>query len=166
MRILWRVNGLSNMKIVIVYDSMSGNTEKMAKAIAEGAGSAGADVDVKKIGEPFPISVLEEADGVAFGSPCIYGNVTEAMRGFLDNLEKLTEAGKIDVEGKPAMIFGSYGWDGAWVMEEYLKDKVDDIGFEARDEVCVEVDNNIKYHADQYLGKCKDYAKNLTESLK
>jgi flavorubredoxin len=154
------------MKIMVVYDSMGGNTEKMAEAIAEGASSAGAEVEVKKIGEAFPISILEKADGVAFGSPCIYASVTEAMRGFLNNLEGLAKADKINVKGKTAMVFGSYGWDGAWVMEEYLKDKVGDIGFDVSPDVCVEVDTNIKYHADQYLGKCKDFAKNLVESLK
>lgn len=153
------------MKIMVVYDSLGGNTEKMAKAIAEGASSAGADIEVKKIGEAFPISMLEKFDGVAFGSPCIYASVTEAMRVFLNNLEELAKAGRIKVKGKTAMVFGSYGWDGAWVMEEYLKGKVGDIGFEVSPDVCVEVDTNIRYHADQYLGKCRDFAKNLVESL-
>ena len=103
---------------------------------------------------------------LALGSPCIYGNVTEAMRGFLENLERLAKARRIDVKGKPAMIFGSYGWDGAWVMEEWLKDKARDIGFKVKDEVCVEVGDNIKYHADQYLGKCKEFSKDFAESLK
>jgi len=154
------------MKLVVVYDSLGGNTQKMAEAIAEAAGSAGVEVEVKKIGEAFPISLLEKADGVALGSPCIYGNVTEAMRGFLENLESLAKARRIDVKGKPVMIFGSYGWDGAWVMEEWLKEKARDIGFKVKDEVCVEVGDNIKYHADQYLGKCKEFSKEFAESLK
>ncbi len=54
------------MKVVVVYDSQTGNTEKMAKAIAKGAGSV-VGVDIKKIGEPFPLTVLAEADGVFYG---------------------------------------------------------------------------------------------------
>ena len=60
------------MKVLVVYDSLTGNTEKIAKAVAEGAASVdGVDVDVKKIGEPFPVTDLANADGVVFGSPCI-----------------------------------------------------------------------------------------------
>ena len=37
------------MKIVVIYDGRTGNTEKMAKAIGEGASSI-AEVEVKKLG--------------------------------------------------------------------------------------------------------------------
>ncbi len=155
------------MKIMIIYDSITGNTEKMAHAIAEGAGSvAGAVVEVKKIGEPFPLSMVEKADGVLLGSPCIYANVTEGMRGFLDNMEAYAKSGKINVKGHPATIFGSYGWDGAWVMEELLKKTVQGMGFKVKDEVCVEEANNIKYQADQHLEKCKAFGKEFVESVK
>ena len=154
------------MKIMVVYDSLSGNTEKMAKAVGEGAGSvAGAVVEVKKIGEPFPLSMLAKADGVFFGSPCIYANVTDGMRSFLENMGEYVKAGKMEVKGKQAAIFGSYGWDGAWVMEERLKEQVKDLGFKVWDEVCVEVGSNIKYHAEEYLKKCRAFGKKFAESL-
>ena len=38
-------------KILIVYVTTTGNTEKMANAIADGAKNAGADVTVKTVGE-------------------------------------------------------------------------------------------------------------------
>ena len=38
-------------KIAVIYWSMSGNTEAMANAIAEGAERAGAEVDVKQVSE-------------------------------------------------------------------------------------------------------------------
>lgn len=155
------------MKIMIVYDSLSGNTEKMAKAVAEGAGSvAGAVLEVKKIGEPFPLSMLAKADGVLFGSPCIYANVTDGMNSFLENMKEYIKAGKMEVKDKPTAIFGSYGWDGAWVMEERLKEAAQELGFKVYDEVCVEVGTNIKYHADEHLKKCRDFGKKFAESLK
>ena len=96
------------MKVMVVYDSLSGNTEKMAKAIAKGAESVvGTVVEVKKIGEPFSLSMLAKADGVAFGSPCIYANVTDRMQYFLENMTAYVKAGKMDVRGKHAAIFGS-----------------------------------------------------------
>jgi flavorubredoxin len=157
---------LNDLKIMVIYDSQTGNTEKMAEAIAEGAGSVvGMDVEVKKIGEPFALSMLGKADGVIFGSPCNYANVTPAMAGFLKNLKGSAKIGKVDIKGKKAAIFGSYGWDGAYVMEELFKKAVLDLGFKVKDDVCVEVDNNIKYHPDDHLAKCKAWGKDFAESL-
>ena len=155
------------MKIMVVYDSLSGNTEKMANTIAEGANSvAGAVVEVKKIGEPFPLTMLAKADGVFFGSPCIYADITAGMRFFLENLKRYIKEGKIDVKGSHAAIFGSYGWDGAWIMEERLKKIVQDLGFKVKNEACVETATNLKYHGGEHLEKCKTFGKEFTESLK
>ena len=155
------------MKIMVVYDSNTGNTEKMAKAIAEGAGSVnGVEVEVKKIGEPFPLSMLASADAAIFGSPCIYAGVTEGLRDFLDNMSRYAKAGLMDVKGKPAAVFGSYGWDGAWVMETVLKGNVEALGYKVQDDVCVESGSNLKFHAEQYLGKCKEFGKAFSEANK
>ena len=152
------------MKVVVVYDSQTGNTEKMANAVAEGVGSV-VEVDVKKVGDAFPLMVLAEADGVIFGSPCIYANVTPAMRGLVENMAAYVKAGKIDVKDHPAAVFGSYGWDGAWVMEEVFKLSLKDLGYKVQDEVCVEVTSNIKYNESESLKKCKDFGKKFAESL-
>jgi len=155
------------MKIVVVYDSRTGNTEKMAHAIAEGAGSVeGVKVEVKKVGEPFPLSKLSDADGVFFGSPCNYANVTPAMLSLLGNLKGYINVAKVKVKGKPAAVFGSYGWDGAWVMEELLVGYIKDMGYKVHGEACVEVGTAIQYHPDDHLGKCRDWAKAFVESLK
>ena len=152
------------MKVVVVYDSQTGNTEKMAKAIAKGAGSV-VGVDIKKIGEPFPLTVLAEADGVIYGSPCIYANVTPGMRNLVENIKCYIKANKIDVKGHPAAVFGSYGWDGAWVMEGVFKLSLKSLGLKVQDEVCVEVASNVKYNESESLKKCKDFGKKFAESL-
>ena len=146
---------------------MTGNTEKMAHSVAEGAGSvSGIEVEVKKIGEPFALSILEKADGVIFGSPCNYANTTPGMRSFLDNLKGYIMAGRMDVKGKRATIFGSYGWDGAIIMEEMFKNAVQDLGFKVKDEVLMEIDTNIKYNPDIHLMKSKAWGKDFAENLK
>ena len=109
------------MKVLIIYDSKTGNTEKMATAVAEGAKEAGAEVTVKKIGEPFPLTLLEESDGVAFGSPTRYADVTNDMKDFLSHVEDYVKLGKMKMKGRKAAVFGSYGYDGAWVMEDRFK---------------------------------------------
>ncbi len=155
------------MKIMIIYDSQTGNTEKMAKAVAEGASSvAGAVVEVKKIGEAFPLSMLEKADGLIIGSPCVYANVTDDMRSFLSNVNDAVKAGKVNVKGHNAAIFGSYGWDGAWVMETKLKGTMQSFGYKVYDAVCVLQSTNVKYHADTYMEECKEFGANFVKSLK
>jgi len=59
-------------KILVAYYSRTGNTEKMAQAIAEGAKEAGHEVELKKVNDVKPSSLLDY-DGYVFGSPVYYG---------------------------------------------------------------------------------------------
>jgi flavorubredoxin len=151
------------MKIVVIYDSKTGNTEKMAKAIAEGAGKA-VKVELKKIGEAFPLTVMADADGVAFGSPVYYADISNPMKDFLSHVESYIKAKKKKVNGKPAAIFGSYGYDGAWIMEERLKARIEALGYKPFDEVLVMVDTELKYDAKS-LDKAREFGKKFAESL-
>jgi len=154
------------LNVLVIYDSKSGNTEKMAHAIAEGAASEGAEVIVKKIGEPFPLTKLVESDMVVLGSPVIYADVSSEMNSFLESVKRFVNLRKIDMKGKRAAIFGSYGWDGAWTMEEQFKKKVQDLGYIVDEKVCVEVGTEIKYHPDATLENCGAFGKKLADSLK
>ena len=152
------------MKIIIIYDSKTGNTEAMAKAIADGVANA-AEVEVKKIGDSFPLSILADADGIAFGSPVIYADITNEMKDFLEHLEQYIKLGKMNINNCTAAIFGSYGYDGAWIMSELFKARVKEVGYNLFDEVFVLVDSNIKYHTDEATEKCKEFGKRFAESL-
>jgi flavorubredoxin len=154
------------MKVLVIYDSKGGNTEKMAQAIAQGAASVeGVETEAKKIGEPFPLTMLAEADAVAFGSPVIYADVTDEMRGFLEHVRRYVDAGKMEVKDRRAAVFGSYGYDGAWIMEERLKKMVEDIGYDVQDKVCVEIDSNLRHHPADPLRNCRAFGKEIAESL-
>ena len=152
------------MKIVVIYDSKTGNTEKMARAVAEGA-SEHAEVEVKKIGEPFPLTIMAEADGVAFGSPVHYADISNGMKDFLSHVEDFIKANKQKINDRPAAVFGSYGYDGAWIMEERLKERVKILGFKPFSEVCVLIDTDIKYQTPDATKKCKEFGKRFAESL-
>jgi flavodoxin I len=152
------------MKIVVLYDSKTGNTETMAKAVAEGA-SEHVEVEVKKIGEPFPLTIMAEADGVAFGSPVYYADISNEMKDFLNHVEDYIKANKQKINDRPAAIFGSYGYDGAWIMEERLKERVKSLGFKPFSEVCVLIDTDIKYQTPDATKKCKEFGKRFAESL-
>ncbi len=153
------------MKVLIIYDSKTGNTEKMAVVVAEGAKEAGAEVTVKKIGEPFPLNLLDESDGVAFGSPTRYADVTNDMKDFLNHVEDYVKLGKIKMKGRKAAVFGSYGYDGAWVMEDRFKGYVEALGYEVAQKVCVKVDMDIKTKQKEVLAECRSWGKDFVKSL-
>lgn len=81
-------------KILIVYDSSTGNTEKMAKAVEQGGIKADADVRLKKV-DKAELSDLEWADGIIFGSPTYFGGMSARMKKFIDSTTGLWEKGKL-----------------------------------------------------------------------
>lgn len=101
------------MTIRVVYWSGTGNTRAMAEAVAEGARSAGAEVELSEVGSAKAQSVLA-ADAVALGCPSMGAEVLEEeeMEPFVESLES---AG---LQGKPVLLFGSYDWgDGQWMRD-------------------------------------------------
>lgn len=106
-------------KIIVIYDSKTGFTETMAKIIVEGVNSV-SDVSAEshKVGTPFSISNLNDAEAIIVGSPTRYGSVTQEMRAFLDSLKDSIESKHLTVLGKIGGVFGSYEWDGGWVVEK------------------------------------------------
>jgi NAD(P)H dehydrogenase (quinone) len=91
-------------RVLVLYYSSYGHTERMAGAVAEGARSvAGTDVAVKRVPELMPpeaaktaglkleqaapIATIDELptyDGIIFGTPTRFGNMAAQMRNFLD----------------------------------------------------------------------------------
>lgn len=92
-------------KIVIIYHSQSGNTEKMAKAIRDGATSTGATVSLKKALDA-NADDLVNCDAVIFGTANYFNYMAGAVKDFFDRTF-FTLRGKVD--GKPYATFGSYG---------------------------------------------------------
>ena len=78
------------MKILVVYDSMYGNTEKIARAIGE---SISKDTKVLAAKEAVPAD-LEGIDLLIAGAPTQGGRPTTPMRDFLNKLQKQTISGK------------------------------------------------------------------------
>ena len=72
------------MKALIVYDSFYGNTEKIARAIAEALTPSG-EVKVLRPGEVSP-SALQSLDLLIVGAPTQGGRPTKAIQDFLNKL--------------------------------------------------------------------------------
>ena len=95
---------MKDVKILIVYDSRSGNTEAMAHAVAEGVEQEGVEVTVKNVDDA-SVDELPEADGLILGSPVYYGLPSAKIKEFIDASVKYH--GKLD--GKVGGAFASSG---------------------------------------------------------
>jgi flavodoxin I len=70
------------MKVLVVYDSVYGNTEKIAKATGE---ALTGEIKVLRIGEA-NLSDLEKVDLLVMGSPTQGGRATKPIQEFLDKI--------------------------------------------------------------------------------
>ena len=116
------------MKTAVIYWSGTGNTESMAKAVAEGAGA-----------ECFAVSEfsgnVEDYDAIALGCPAMGAEELEEgeFEPFFAELE-------VNLSGKNVALFGSYGWgDGEW-MREWEK-RVTDAGAKLANESVIANDS-------------------------
>jgi NAD(P)H dehydrogenase (quinone) len=105
--------------IAVIYYSATGNVHGLARALAEGAEEAGAEVRLRHVEElasellisqnqywgrhrsevaEAPVAVLDDlewADGVAFGTPTRFGNVAAQLKQFIDQAGALWQEGKL-----------------------------------------------------------------------
>ena len=119
------------MKLLVVYYSLYGHVLQLARAVEAGAKSvSGVEVILRRVTEfeevirktadnqhlvnvreqqaNIPVCTLDdlrEADGVIFGSPTRYGNMTAQMKQLIDSTASLWLKG--EMEGKPAGVFTS-----------------------------------------------------------
>ena len=106
-------------RILVAYYSATGHVHALAKAVAEGALAAGAEVRLRPVEELAPELVisqnqawgrhrsevsdeptaslddLEWADGFAFGTPTRFGNVAAQLKMFVDQAGQLWQQGKL-----------------------------------------------------------------------
>lgn len=107
------------MKVTIVYWSGTGNTERMAEAIAEGARAAGAETEL------LPVSGADasvtESDVLLFGCPAMGCETLEE-----GEFEPFFSAIEGALAGKKVGLFGSYDWgDGKWMRTWYARTQAD-----------------------------------------
>jgi flavorubredoxin len=141
-------------KLLVLYYSRSGNTEKMAKAVAEGAQSvSGVQVYVSYHVES---PELTNYDAIALGAPTYRKEIPIDFK----NLFEEAEAQNVNLKGKLAAAFGSYGWSGE------APKMVLDIMKEQFDMQPIEPTVLAKYIPDQTaLDACRDLGKKISETL-
>jgi NAD(P)H dehydrogenase (quinone) len=112
-------------KVLVLYYSSYGHIEQMADAVAEGARSAGAEVDIRRVPETAPQAVVEAAhfktdtahpliegpealknyDAIIVGTPTRFGRMASQMAAFWDTAGGLWASGAL--HGKVGGAFAS-----------------------------------------------------------
>ncbi|MCW7076336.1 MAG: flavodoxin domain-containing protein [Candidatus Syntrophoarchaeum sp.] len=138
-------------KVLVVYYTRTGNTEKMARAIAEGIESAGAEAVLKSVYSVRNEDILE-ADAIIAGSPTQNKRVPSKMMAFINDMKDL------ELDGKTGAAFGSYGWSGEAVG--ILNDELEKIGIKLADKG-LRIKRTPK---DKDLDRCRALGKRVAEA--
>lgn len=137
-----------------MYYSRSGNTEKMAKAVAEGAKNAG-NAEVA-LNYHVDADDLANFDAIILGAPTYHHDMPMDMKRLFED----AAAKGMNLKGKVGAAFGSYGWSGEAprLLLEIMKNK-----FEMQ---VIEPPLLIKYAPDENgLGTCRELGKRVAETL-
>ena len=97
-------------RILIAYYSETGNTEKLAAAVRDGAATvAGVEVLLRKTVDATPDDITR-ADGLVVGTPVHWQNLSADAKRFVDRVgEALGKTGKNWGDGRTAGVFCSAG---------------------------------------------------------
>ena len=105
-------------RVIVVYHTVYGNTEKAAEAVRDGFASAGMEVECKRIRDTNPDD-LKAFDVVVFGTPTHMEDIPEDVRKFMESLKP------IDLRGKRGAAFDTRYEDetvgGLRTLEKYMK---------------------------------------------
>jgi anaerobic nitric oxide reductase flavorubredoxin len=144
--------GEAKKKITIVYDTMWGSTDKMARAIAEGVIGAGVEVKVLKLRASNNSEVITEildSKAVLVGSPTLNNGMFPTIGSFL------TYASGLKPKDKLWSFFGSFGWGGGAVRA--MAEMARRAGFEVH-----EPGLEVKYVPDEGdFEKCRAFGKQI-----
>jgi len=106
--------GKTNTKILVIYDTMWGSTESIAKAILKGLIEEGAEARLLHLRSNHRSDIIEEmleAKGILLGSPTLNNGMFPTMGDFLTYMRGLRPKEKV------FGLFGSHGWGGGAVKE-------------------------------------------------
>lgn len=143
-------------KVVVVYETMYGATEKMARKIVEGLTGEGGDVKVFDINQSDRTEVIKEmldAKGYIIGSSTHDNNMLPNIAGFLEFLKGLKPKNRV------AGIFGSYGWGGGAIKS--IANILKEGGIEV-----IEPSLSIKFVPDgNELKQCYEFGRNFANRI-
>jgi flavorubredoxin len=151
------ISGENLEKVVIIYDTMWGSTEKIAVSISQGVMDEGVNVVVHRLGASHRSSVITDildARAVLIGSPTINNHVFPTVAGFMAYMRGLKPEKKIGA------VFGSYGWGGG--AKRWLESEIKTIGIEL-----IESDIEFKFKpVENELEKAREFGRMIAKKIK
>jgi flavorubredoxin len=126
--------GETEKEALIVYDTMWGSTERMAKAIGRGLVEEGVPIKEYRLGVSDKSDIVKEvlkARGMLLGSPTLNNGVFPSVAAFSTYIKGLRPKGRI------AAVFGSYGW-GKGATTKALAADLQSAGMEVMEELQVQ----------------------------
>jgi flavorubredoxin len=143
-------------KAVVVYDTMWGSTDILARVIGDALAEKGIETKVMRLRANDRSDVMTEildAGAIVFGSPTLNNNVFPTVADVLTYIKGLKPKNKLGA------IFGSYGWSGEAVS--ILADDLKEMGVELVAEPL-----RVKYVPDKVaLGKARELGYTVAERL-
>jgi len=140
--------------LLILYSSQTGNTEMMAKAVAEGAKSVpSVKVEIVYYAK---VEDLASSDAIIIGMPTYYHDINMDTKRLLEDVA----AKGTKLKGKIGTAFGSYGWSGEApsILLEIMKKK-----FEME---TIEPGLTVKYTPNEKaLEECRKLGKTVAEKI-
>ena len=147
----------SDMKVTIVFDTMWGSTDIMARSIAEGVISQGIEAKLLKLRSAELTDIVTEilsSKAVIVGSPTLNQQMFPSLSAFLTYITGLKPKGKI------WSFFGSYGWSRGAVKD--MTEMAKKAGFDI-----IESGLEVKYvPTKRDLDNCYEFGKQIALKLK
>ncbi len=142
-------------KVYIGFVSCYGYTKMLAERIACAVREAGYDAEVEDVSQADPAECaakIHKADAFAVGSPTINRDALKPVWDVLMSVSTYT------VKGKPAAVFGSFGWSGEAI--KFLSERLRDIGAEVLGSSSARL-----YPDDKELAEADKLGKTICEAL-
>lgn len=151
----WARNEVSP-KVVVVYETMWGATEKMARRIVEGITDSGIGVRLFDINQSDRTEIIKEmldAKGFIIGSSTHDNDMLPNIAGFMEFLKGMKPKNRV------GCVFGSYGWAGGAI--KHIEDILKETGIEI-----VQPSLGIQYVPnDEELRRCYEFGKEFSRRL-
>jgi flavorubredoxin len=151
------ISGENSEKVVIIYDTMWGSTEKIAVSISQGVMDEGVKVVVHRLDASHRSSIITDildARAVLIGSPTINNHVFPTVAGFMAYMRGLKPEKKIGA------VFGSYGWGGG--AKRWLESEIKAIGIEL-----IESDIEFKFKpVEEELEQAREFGRMIAKKTK
>lgn len=139
-------------KLIIVYDSKTGNTGIISRYIEEGAKEIGVETKIVKVGK-LSKKDIENADAIIIGSPTYYHGAIDTIRDFTISLKNYKLKGKI------GGAFTSYGWSDE--ASRYIAEGMRYIGMKVIAELKIK-----EFPIGEKVEECRELGRKIAREIK